>query len=85
MYNFPKQVLFKIYDSDEDGFVNFNDLHSIMKLIIGKDLTGEQVTEIVNRTIDDADKDRDGKLSFKEFEAVKSRANLVYQRPMKRI
>jgi len=35
--------------------------------MVGKDLTDEQIQDIVSQTIEEMDEDKDGKLSFPEF------------------
>jgi len=35
--------------------------------MVGKDLTDEQIQDIINQTIEELDNDKDGKLSFPEF------------------
>jgi len=61
------QFLFEIYDIDKDGYVGNKDLFSTMKVMIGQDLSDGQIQNIVDKTIQDMDEDKDGKLSFSEF------------------
>jgi len=61
------QFLFEIYDIDKDGYVGNKDLFSTMKVMIGQDLSDSQIQNIVDKTIQDMDEDKDGKLSFSEF------------------
>ncbi len=39
-------------------------------MMVGANLTDVQLQQIVDKTILDADKDKDGKLSFEEFAGV---------------
>jgi len=66
-----KIVLFEIYDIDKDGYVGNKDLFSTMKVMIGQDLSDSQIQNIVDKTIQDMDEDKDGKLSFSEFTKVR--------------
>lgn len=58
---------FKIYDIDKDGFIGNGELFIVLKMMVGKNLEDEQLQQIVDKTIMEADKDGDGKLSFEEF------------------
>jgi serine/threonine-protein phosphatase 2B regulatory subunit len=59
-----------MYDKDEDGFIDKNDMFALMKLMIGNELSEAQISEIVEKTLQDLDEDKDGKLSFEEFSKV---------------
>lgn len=58
---------FKIYDIDRDGFIGNGELFIVMKAMVGKNLQDAELQQIVDKTIMEADKDGDGKLSFEEF------------------
>jgi hypothetical protein len=66
-----------MYDKDEDGFIDKNDMFALMKLMIGNELSDAQISEIVEKTLQDLDEDKDGKLSFEEFSKV-NHTFLVY-------
>lgn len=62
---------FKIYDIDKDGYIGNGELFIVMKMMVGKNLQDAELQQIVDKTIMEADKDGDGRLSFDEFrEAV---------------
>lgn len=61
---------FKIYDIDRDGFIGNGELFIVMKAMVGQNLKDEELQQIVDKTIMEADKDGDGKLSFEEFQLV---------------
>lgn len=61
---------FKIYDIDRDGFIGSGELFIVMKAMVGQNLKDEELQQIVDKTIMEADKDGDWKLSFEEFELV---------------
>jgi serine/threonine-protein phosphatase 2B regulatory subunit len=63
---------FEVYDVNRDGFISNGDLFAVMKMMVGDNLTDEQLQQLVDRQIRNADKDYDGLLSFQEFkDAVK--------------
>jgi serine/threonine-protein phosphatase 2B regulatory subunit len=61
------EVMFRIYDVNNDGFISNGDLYSSLKLMVGNNLEDVQIQQLVDRTIYQADTDKDGKLSFDEF------------------
>lgn len=66
---------FKIYDIDKDGFIGNGELYIVMKMMVGKNLQDQELQQIVDKTMMEADKDGDGKLSFEEFKnAVDSKS-----------
>lgn len=58
---------FKIYDIDRDGYVGNGELFIVMKMMVGKNLQDEELQQIVDKTMLEADEDGDGRLSFEEF------------------
>jgi serine/threonine-protein phosphatase 2B regulatory subunit len=68
---FKKKVLFKIYDVDTDGYISYGDLFAILKMIVGENLKPEELKEIVQEMIIEADEDKDEKISFEEFKKYK--------------
>jgi len=61
---------FKVYDINGDGFITGDELFQILKMMVGNNLSDTQLHSIVEKTILDADKDEDGKISFQEFSTV---------------
>lgn len=59
--------MFRIYDVNNDKYVDHGDLYIIMKKLVGDDLEDSQIHEIVAKTIAEHDADRDGKLNYEEF------------------
>jgi len=67
------EFAFGIYDVNKDGYISNGDLFQVMKMMVGDNLSEEQLQQLVDRQIVIADTDGDGKLSFEEFkEAVKN-------------
>ena len=60
-------VAFKVYDMDRDGYISNGELFLVLKMMVGNNLKDGQLQQIVDKTIMEADKDGDGKLSFEEF------------------
>ena len=63
----PHPVAFKVYDMDRDGYISNGELFLVLKMMVGNNLKDGQLQQIVDKTIMEADKDGDGKLSFDEF------------------
>jgi serine/threonine-protein phosphatase 2B regulatory subunit len=52
---------------DRDGFISNGELFLVLKMMVGSNLKDNQLQQIVDKTIMEADKDGDGKISFDEF------------------
>jgi len=59
-----------VYDIDGDGYIGNGELFMVLKSMVGNNLNDTQLQEIVDKTILEADEDKDGKLSFEEFTKV---------------
>uniref|UniRef100_A0A7S1KQU8 EF-hand domain-containing protein n=1 Tax=Percolomonas cosmopolitus TaxID=63605 RepID=A0A7S1KQU8_9EUKA len=64
------EVLFKVYDIDNDGFISNGELFLVLKMMVGNNLSDEQLQQIVDKTILEGDLDGDGKISFEEFKGI---------------
>ena len=60
---------FKIYDIDNDGYISNGELFQFLKMI-SSNLKDTQLQQIVDKTIQFADRDDDGKIDFEEFCAL---------------
>ena len=58
---------FKVYDMDRDGYIGNGELFIVLKMMVGSNLKDQQLQQIVDKTMMEADLDRDGKISFEEF------------------
>ena len=56
---------FRVFDRDSDGFITPKELSSLL-ISLGLDSSAE----VVRRMINEADKNRDGKIDFAEFRAL---------------
>ena len=59
--------VFKIYDADNDGKISFNDLRSILKMMVGNYIEDVQLDKIATRAFVEVDEDNDGFIEFSEF------------------
>lgn len=64
------KVAFKVYDMDRDGYISNGELFNVLKMMVGNNLKDTQLQQIVDKTIINADKDGDGKISYE--------GNLIY-------
>ncbi|KKA29455.1 hypothetical protein TD95_003118 [Thielaviopsis punctulata] len=58
---------FKVYDIDRDGYISNGELFIVLKMMVGDNLKDQQLQQIVDKTIMEADLDGDGRISFEEF------------------
>ena len=52
---------------DRDGFISNGELFLVLKMMVGGNLKDQQLQQIVDKTIMEADINGDGKLDFYEF------------------
>ena len=64
------EFMFKVYDINNDGYVTKEEMLVIFKLLVGKNLSTEQLQQIVEKTVKDLDIDGDGRLCYPEFKKV---------------
>lgn len=63
----PLSVAFKMYDLDDDGVISRDELLSILHMMVGANISQDQLTSIAERTILEADLCCQGKISFEDF------------------
>ncbi|VDO63196.1 unnamed protein product [Onchocerca flexuosa] len=61
-----------MYDLNKNGFITRDEFKVILNMMVGANITAEQLESIADRTISEADIDNDGKISFDEFCRVSS-------------
>ena len=66
-FYFSIKVAFRVYDMDRDGYISNGELFIVLQMMVGSNLRDDQLQQIVDKTIMEADKDGDGKLSYDEF------------------
>lgn len=58
---------FKMYDLDDDDAISRDELLAVLHMMVGENISEDQLNSIAERTILEADKDTDGMISFQEF------------------
>ncbi|XP_078714209.1 calcineurin B homologous protein 1-like isoform X2 [Lampetra fluviatilis] len=61
---------FKLYDLDNDDKISRQELLHVLRMMVGVNISDEQLGSIADRTIQEADQDGDNAISFTEFEKV---------------
>lgn len=67
---------------DKDGYISNGELFQVLKMMVGNNLKDTQLQQIVDKTIINADKDGDGRISFEEFCAVSIGDSLPFVLPL---
>ncbi|VDM93090.1 unnamed protein product [Litomosoides sigmodontis] len=62
-----REIAFSMYDLNKNGFITRDEFKVILNMMVGANITAEQLESIADRTISEADIDNDGKISFDEF------------------
>ncbi|CAD6583457.1 MAG: Calcineurin subunit B [Cyphobasidiales sp. Tagirdzhanova-0007] len=70
---------FKVYDMDRDGYISNGELYLVLKMMVGNNLKDQQLQQIVDKTIMEADQDGDGKIDFDEFKAMVANTDIAKQ------
>lgn len=65
---------FKIFDFNQDGYLDRHDIAHTVRAFVGKTLKPMEVKQVVRKIMEEADLDGGGSLSFVEFEHVLSRS-----------
>ncbi|KAK9703141.1 EF-hand domain pair [Popillia japonica] len=58
---------FKMYDLDNDDLISRDELLAILHMMVGANISEDQLSSIAERTILEADQDGDQMISFEEF------------------
>nr|QBH72772.1 calcineurin b subunit [Encarsia formosa] len=58
---------FKMYDIDNDDLISKDELLAILHMMVGDNISEEQLVCIAERTLTEADEDGDNKINFEEF------------------
>ncbi|CAO2583128.1 Calcineurin B homologous protein 2 [Lemmus lemmus] len=67
---------FQLYDLDGDGKISRNEMLQVLRLMVGVQVTDEQLESITDRTVQEADEDGDGAVSFMEFTKTLEKMNI---------
>lgn len=68
---------FRLYDVDGDGFISKNDLESVLRMLVGEHMSSDVIEKVVDRVVNEADKDGDLQISRDEFTGAVDVANLA--------
>ncbi|KAI6171134.1 hypothetical protein M3Y97_01066000 [Aphelenchoides bicaudatus] len=74
---------FSMYDLEKNNFVTRAEFRIILNTMIGADISEEQLDNIVERTIVEADLDKDDKISFEEFCRAMERIDIEHKMSLK--
>ncbi|KAL7980711.1 hypothetical protein Chor_001865, partial [Crotalus horridus] len=61
---------FQLYDQDKDGKISRAEMLQVLRMMVGIQVTNDQLENITDRTIQEADRDGDNAISFEEFAKV---------------
>jgi len=67
---------FRMYDLDGDDHISKKELLAVLTMMVGDNITEEQLNSIAERTIMEADDDKDGFISFDDFCKVLERTDV---------
>lgn len=56
-----------MYDLNKNNYITREEFKFILNMMVGSNITSDQLESIADRTITEADLDKDGKISFEEF------------------
>lgn len=67
---------FKMYDLDDDDKITREELLAVLHMMVGANISSDQLASIADRTILEADKDGDKSISFDEFCKILERTDV---------
>uniref|UniRef100_K1RFQ9 Sulfhydryl light chain n=1 Tax=Magallana gigas TaxID=29159 RepID=K1RFQ9_MAGGI len=67
---------FRMYDLDGDDKISKDELLSVLHMMVGANISEEQLGSIADRTISEADTDGDNQISFEEFVQAMERVDV---------
>jgi len=67
---------FRMYDLDDDNRISREELLAVLHMMVGANISDDQLASIAERTITEADKDGDQMISFEEFCEALSRTDV---------
>lgn len=67
---------FKMYDLDGDKIISRDELINVLHMMVGANISSEQLGSIADRTLLEADCDQDGCISFQEFCTIMSKVDV---------
>ncbi|CAK8693178.1 calcineurin B homologous protein 1-like [Clavelina lepadiformis] len=73
------RFVFSMYDYDHDNKISKEELLQILKLLVGSNISKEQLSHIAERTLLESDKNNDRNITFDEFKTVMSRTEIDHK------
>ncbi|KAK6470666.1 calcineurin B homologous protein 2 isoform X1 [Huso huso] len=70
---------FQLYDQDKDGKISKSELLQVLRMMVGVQVTEEQLESITDRTIQEADLDGDDAISFEEFKKSLDKVDIEHK------
>jgi len=67
---------FKMYDLDDDDKITREELLAVLHMMVGANISNDQLASIADRTILEADRDGDQSISFEEFCKILERTDV---------
>jgi len=67
---------FRMYDLDNDGNISRDELLSILSMMVGSNISEDQLASIADRTMVEADTDNDNMISFHEFKEIMAKVDI---------
>jgi len=67
---------FRMYDLDGDDKISKGELLAVLTMMVGANISSEQLISIAERTIMEADQDKDELISFEEFANVLAKTDV---------
>lgn len=69
------EYAFKMYDIDRTQKISKENICEILRLMVGSNKSSEQLAAIADRTIQEADEDKDGFINFEEFKKIMAKTD----------
>ncbi|XP_055519762.1 calcineurin B homologous protein 2 [Leucoraja erinacea] len=70
---------FQLYDQDRDGKISRDELYQVLFMMMEAEVTEDQLDNIIDRTIQEADQNGDGTISFEDFKKSLEKVNLEHK------
>lgn len=70
------KFVFKMYDVDDDGVITKEELLAILHAMIPSHITDEQLSNIADCTITEADEDKDDVITFEEYTKIMEKVDI---------
>ncbi|XP_025416551.1 calcineurin B homologous protein 1 [Sipha flava] len=70
---------FDMYDIDNDGLISKDELLVILHMMVGANISEEQLSIIADKTISEADINGDGLISFEEFSKTFEKSDIEHK------